>query len=235
VITFVSPYIDWDENVEKGAIRSAAAVSAVSHMEEVGLCVVDTLLQIVAVGALRPRIPTETWAWLKARPSVPPGAGGGGDRADPGITLFAASEDLEISKFSRRFVFSHGVNVDCGGTTSDLSTVLTYTGRGHQVKSLERGPLAAEWATESCVVISRGARGGLNGPDELKARFYRLTQTLYMNVHGSGEITYKYRNQITPICTKGTPLRLLRPLNSAMPSLMFDPALGPHRSYICVI
>ena len=75
VVTLMSPHASWGRlGISDGNTVTwwAAAALAVPYTEEVGQSVVDTLLQIASQVRLRPYIPTEIWAWLKKRPSLPP-------------------------------------------------------------------------------------------------------------------------------------------------------------------
>ena len=73
-IILTAPYLRWDRelNAEDAVARWAAAVSRVSHTEEVAQNVVDALLQIACIDFLRPHIPSGLWVWLKKRPLLPP-------------------------------------------------------------------------------------------------------------------------------------------------------------------
>ena len=74
-VILMSPHASWwlMENQQDQVSRWAAAASMVPYTEEVGQCVVDTLLHIASIDSLQSRIPTSTWAWLGKRPSLPPG------------------------------------------------------------------------------------------------------------------------------------------------------------------
>ena len=72
-VTLMSPHVDWGQVSNRNTVTWwAAAALAVPYTEEVGESVVDTLLQIASEDLLRPYIPTDIWAWLKKRPSLPP-------------------------------------------------------------------------------------------------------------------------------------------------------------------
>ena len=73
-ITLMSPYVPWEhwgDNKNRVA-RWISAVTTVQYTEEIGQSVVDALLQIAALGKLRPHITTDVWAWLKKPQSLPP-------------------------------------------------------------------------------------------------------------------------------------------------------------------
>jgi len=70
VVTLLSRYAHWEFGLDGNTVTWwAAAVMAVPYTEEVGQCVVDTLLQIASNGLC---IPIDIWAWLKRQPSLPP-------------------------------------------------------------------------------------------------------------------------------------------------------------------
>ena len=72
VIALASHHVPWRSNLvdEDTVTRWAATASAAPYTKEVGRSVVDALLQIASVDALRPYIPIGIWAWLKKRPSL---------------------------------------------------------------------------------------------------------------------------------------------------------------------
>ena len=78
-VVLISPHIPWSWSTD-GEDRAdlvrwwAEAVPTVTvpHSEEVGRCVVDTLLQIASEKELLPHIPVDVWSWLNERPLLPP-------------------------------------------------------------------------------------------------------------------------------------------------------------------
>jgi len=73
VVTLLSPYTEWEFQFGGDTVTWwAAAVMTVPYTEEVGQSVVDTMLQIASAHHLESYIPTDIWAWLKKRPSLPP-------------------------------------------------------------------------------------------------------------------------------------------------------------------
>jgi hypothetical protein len=76
-ILFIAPHVPWDrEPQDTNALISwanaASAVSAAPCSEELEQRVVDALLHIASIDALRPDIPRDSWSWLNRRPSLPP-------------------------------------------------------------------------------------------------------------------------------------------------------------------
>ena len=73
-----SPHLRWRDfpNSRELIKLLAAAAAAVPYTEEVGMSVVDTLLQIASNDSLRPSIPSNMWLWLHKRPSLPPACWG---------------------------------------------------------------------------------------------------------------------------------------------------------------
>jgi len=80
-VLLTSPHVPWDDkdyesHAEAAVTIWAIAASAVSLddpcPEEVEQRVVDSLLYIASVDALRPLIPRDTCSWLNRRPSLPP-------------------------------------------------------------------------------------------------------------------------------------------------------------------
>ena len=70
----VSPHLRWwSLPTSKHLIQPlAAAASAIPYTNEVGMSVVDTLLQIASDHSLRPYIPLDMWSWLNTHPPLPP-------------------------------------------------------------------------------------------------------------------------------------------------------------------
>ena len=98
-ILLISPHLPWNDALKDGAAvaRWAAAVSNCSDEEDVSQSVVEVLLRIASIYALRKHIPVEVWAWLKKRPTLPPGHYGrihGGDV--PVIACVRRLGDVEI-------------------------------------------------------------------------------------------------------------------------------------------
>jgi len=110
LIALGSSHVSWHDGQhnENMVTRWAAAASAVPYTEEVGLRVVDALLQIASVDSLRPRIPVGIWAWLKKRPFLPPmcrGRSGGGTRG--GVVRHVRElGDIEVLKSYLLLVWS---------------------------------------------------------------------------------------------------------------------------------
>ena len=76
-ILITSPHVPWDrEPQDANAVISwanaASTATAAPRSEEVDERVVDALLHIASVDALRPHIPHDSWSWLNRRPSLPP-------------------------------------------------------------------------------------------------------------------------------------------------------------------
>jgi len=73
-VVLASPHLAWwnfanDQHLLRLWV---AAASAVSYTDDIGQCVVDTLLLIESRDSLRPHLPVDTWSWLNKRPSLPP-------------------------------------------------------------------------------------------------------------------------------------------------------------------
>jgi len=72
-VILASPHLRWRDflNNKEFVKLLVAAASAVPYTEEVGMSVVDTLLQIASNDSLRSSIPLDVWSWLNERPSLP--------------------------------------------------------------------------------------------------------------------------------------------------------------------
>jgi len=72
-VILASPHLRWRDfpNSKELVKLLAAAASAIPYTEEVGMSVVDTLLQIASNDSLRSSIPLDMWSWLNERPSLP--------------------------------------------------------------------------------------------------------------------------------------------------------------------
>ena len=94
----LSPYLDpyqWDKKMVTGW---AAAASRVLYSEEVGIGVVDTLLQLGRSDTLRPEIPIGIWALLKEQPTLPPFCNGRRRATQELVRYLRELGDLDILK-----------------------------------------------------------------------------------------------------------------------------------------
>jgi len=73
-VVLASPHLPWLDfvNGERLTKLWAAAASEITYSDEVGLAVVDTLLQIASDDTLRPYIPVGIWSWLNKPRSLTP-------------------------------------------------------------------------------------------------------------------------------------------------------------------
>lgn len=76
-VLLTSPHVPWDRELEDTSAvtewaSAASEASAAPCSEEVEQRVVDALLHIASVDALRPLIPRDSWLWLNRRPTLPP-------------------------------------------------------------------------------------------------------------------------------------------------------------------
>jgi len=63
----------WKASTSEHSIQLfAAAASAIPYTDEVGMSLVDTLLQVASDDSVRSFIPVGMWSWLNKRPSLPP-------------------------------------------------------------------------------------------------------------------------------------------------------------------
>ena len=103
IVTTHSTAVPW-KNVSNGSEavgRWATAVLEVSYTEEIGKYVAGALLQIASTDSLRPYIPVDVWAYLKRKPSLPPGGSWGHRSATevPGVVPYIQGlGDLDILK-----------------------------------------------------------------------------------------------------------------------------------------
>jgi len=100
-VILVSPHASWwlVNDQQNQVSRWAAAASAVSYTEEVGQCVVDTLLHIASIDSLPPHIPIDIWAWLRKQPPLSPGCLGRSRGTHESIVRqVRALGDIEILK-----------------------------------------------------------------------------------------------------------------------------------------
>lgn len=115
ITVLTSPHIPWGRKPydARAVVEFATEASFVPCMEEVGQSVVDTLLRIASVDALRPHIPVGVWAWLKRRPALPPGSSGRskGTKGEV-VRLVRALGDIEILKSYLLLVWSEWGLVD---------------------------------------------------------------------------------------------------------------------------
>jgi len=73
-VILASPHLAWWDfaNNEHLIQLWAAATAVVPYTEDIGRCVVDTLLLVGSRDSLRPHLPAGMWSWLNKRPSLPP-------------------------------------------------------------------------------------------------------------------------------------------------------------------
>lgn len=74
VVVLASPYLPWQEFTNSKHLTKlwVAATHAIPYTDDVGRCIVDTLLLIGSQSSLRSHLPVDVWSWLKRRPSLPP-------------------------------------------------------------------------------------------------------------------------------------------------------------------
>jgi hypothetical protein len=119
VITLVWPYARryHDGLSTRNAVaRWVEVASTVPYSEVVGRSVVDTLLQISADDFLRSQIPLTMWAWLKKRPSLPPGCRGRSKGSgEYTVSHIRGLGDFEILKSYLLLVWSQWDRLDTHG------------------------------------------------------------------------------------------------------------------------
>jgi len=100
-VILVSPYIVRRLGIQADSVqRWAAEASAVQYTEEAARDVVDTLFQIASNHEpLLTHVTTDIWAWLKKRPSLPPGSGGRYYGSHPNVfRIVRGLKDTEVLK-----------------------------------------------------------------------------------------------------------------------------------------
>ena len=100
-IVLVLPHIRWSQLTDRRDLiqRWALAAYAVPYTEEIGQCVVNTLLQIASQRELLSHIPADAWSWLTKRPSLPPICRGRDVGTRPHVVrAVRALKDIEILK-----------------------------------------------------------------------------------------------------------------------------------------
>ena len=127
IIILASHHVPWhNKRVDKDTVaRWAAATSAIPYTEEVGQSVVDALLQIASVDSLRPHIPIGIWAWLKRRPSSPPGCLGRVGGTKDIVCYVRVLGDIEILKSYFLFVWSEWDHLNYPWQDGYLQEMLT--------------------------------------------------------------------------------------------------------------
>jgi len=117
LVTLISPYALWGLGSKANTvIRWAEAVLAVPYTEEVGVSVVDTLLQIASLDFLRPYIPVNVWAWLKQQPSLPPICDGrSAGTVDGVVRMVRELGDIEILKSYFLLIWSEWDSIHLDG------------------------------------------------------------------------------------------------------------------------
>ena len=72
-VVLLSPHLPWWVFKDEHLVQLwAAAVLEVPYTDEIGLSVVDTLLNIASNSHLQPHVPVIMWTWLNRRPFLPP-------------------------------------------------------------------------------------------------------------------------------------------------------------------
>ena len=128
VITRVSPHLRWDAGVhgEREVTLWAAATLTAPNTEEGSRCAVEALLQIASIQPLREYIPTDVWAKLKTRPSLPPVCWGRRCGTTPEVVSFLRRlEDPEILKAYFLLVWSEWGTLDAKSLAEMKFTIST--------------------------------------------------------------------------------------------------------------
>jgi len=143
----VSPHLRWwSLPTSKHLIQPlATAASAIPYTNEVGMSVVDTLLQIASDHSLRQYIPLDMWSWLNTHPPLPPVCRG---RYLAGLSntlqIVQALGDIEILKSFLLLVWSEwnglyfeGLKETYSSIWDDLSEIEMWHHREDLLKHLD--------------------------------------------------------------------------------------------------